>query len=124
MIKHPKVGVPVRIDTVVSLLDLGATIYEMLDVTPPPGIHSRSLIPVLKGEKYFRKYLFGKNDQDEYVRYGKWKLINKPRGYYELYDLEVDPQELKDVAREYPQTVSELKARLLEHKIQMSRYND
>ena len=95
-----------------------------VEVTPPPAINSRSLIPIIKGEKYFRKYLFGKNDQDEYVRDGKWKLINKPRGYYELYDLDNDRKELKNVANKYPQTVAELKARLLEHKIQMSRYND
>jgi arylsulfatase A-like enzyme len=42
------------------------------------------------------------------VRQGRWKLIRPEGGPPELYDLEADPQETRDVARSHPEVVREL----------------
>src|SRR5207253_38920 len=42
------------------------------------------------------------------VRQGKWKLVSKHNQPWELYDLEADRTETKNLARTYPERVKEL----------------
>jgi arylsulfatase A-like enzyme len=46
------------------------------------------------------------------VRDGRWKLIEWYEGFTELYDLEADPSESKNVAQEHTDIVAELRQRL------------
>jgi arylsulfatase A-like enzyme len=97
MIKHPKIVNPVRITTPVSLVDLVATIYDMLMIDAPGGMTGNSLIPVISGERYQRTRILGKNDPDEYIREGKWKMLVRYRQQHELYDLTKDPEQRENV---------------------------
>ncbi len=54
------------------------------------------------------------------VREGRWKLIeNFETGSYELYDLEKDPSEQQDVAKQFPEQVTRLAAQLVEWRKQV-----
>ena len=43
------------------------------------------------------------------MRKGKWKLVSKHPGDWELYDLEADPTEMDNLADAHPEKVDELK---------------
>jgi len=90
-IKHPRIKRRLIVKTPISLIDLVATIYDMVGVRAPDGMDARSLLPVIRGDAYHRKYMVGLNDPDEYIREGYWKLILTPRRKHELYDIRVDP---------------------------------
>ena len=44
------------------------------------------------------------------MRTGKWKLVRKYPGPWELYDMELDRTELHDLAAKHPDRVQEMKA--------------
>ncbi|MEM7395694.1 MAG: hypothetical protein AAF492_25465, partial [Verrucomicrobiota bacterium] len=48
------------------------------------------------------------------IRRGRWKLVKGRRGI-ELYDLEADLGEKKNIARQHPQIVEELRSLLTAH---------
>jgi arylsulfatase A-like enzyme len=52
------------------------------------------------------------NRRDQMVRRGRWKLIVKAKAEPELFNLENDLGEQKNVAAEHPELVAELKQRL------------
>ena len=108
--------------------DLFTTSLEAAEVSYPENfrgrktspLDGRSLLPVLQGESMPPpEYLFF-NDQGQQgvIQNGRWKLLIEPGWYahtskktgivYELYDLENDPAETKELASEYPELVREL----------------
>lgn len=57
----------------------------------------------------------GRFDRDwRSIRVGPWRLLEDSRGNVELYDLASDPRETRDLARESPGIVADLRARLAE----------
>jgi arylsulfatase A-like enzyme len=92
-------------------VDINPTIADVLGVPPSPSWRGRSLFdPRRSGRAYFYAanddYLLG-------VREGKWKYVyNATRGRDELFDMEADPDELKNVAREHPELCQRLRQRL------------
>jgi arylsulfatase len=119
-IRHPDFVLNRKITSPVSLIDITATILEAARLEPKkelslswPAWHHvvpcRSLMPVISGDKeQIREFTFTENDGWEMIQTEKYKYIRyrtvsdeyiPPRE--ELYDLENDPNEIKDVAR-YP----------------------
>lgn len=94
-------------DALVSLADLMPTILELTDSDCSIDFTGRSLLPFLKGQKPegWRTELFTQTNGNE--MYGvqravwnqKWKYVFNGFDYDELYDLQEDPLELKNVAR-------------------------
>lgn len=90
-----------RVDGLVEMLDLPATILEMAGIEPPLGMQGRSLMPLLEGAADDGRESVLVERQDLYwrldvrtLRTHRWKLnyyANRPFG--ELFDLENDPQE-------------------------------
>jgi arylsulfatase A-like enzyme len=102
----------------VSLVDLGPTLAELLELEPPPS-DGRSLVPYLRGEALAPRPVFGECGKSYYptlVRRRQsfdvsgrfrsvidegWKLIWTPglpdTQAFELYDLERDPRETQDL---------------------------
>ena len=112
MMRVPGVA-PRRVGEPVSLVDLAPTVYELFDLAPPPGLLGRSLVPLLRGESLDPRQLVAELDDSKYVfdaiRDGRWKFVVDPRNYsYELYDLERDPAEQRDVAKENPEICAAL----------------
>jgi arylsulfatase A-like enzyme len=96
-------GVPrgKRFDSLCYLLDIFPTLGELAGVGPPEGSEGKSLAPVLRGaatrvrESLFTAYA----KVQRAVRDDRWKLLVYPRiNKTQLFDLEKDPSETKDLS--------------------------
>jgi arylsulfatase A-like enzyme len=113
----------VTLDALVSHLDLPPTLLELAGVEVPAGMQGRSLLPLLRGDAIpWREELFTEHLWDhprlprtEGLRTERWKYIrylDHPE-YEELYDLEADPHEARNLAGapEHAGRLAELRAR-------------
>ena len=92
-------------------IDLAPTLLELAGVAVPATMQGRSLVPLLKGTRpawrssflieYYSDKVFPRVLQMGYkaVRNGRWKYIHylELEGMDELYDLETDPYEMKNL---------------------------
>jgi len=84
--------------------------YKGRKIIPCEG---KSLVPVFQGKRRDgHKWLFWEHVGNKAVRHGKWKLVGRadPKDLknWELYDLEADRTELKDLAEEYPERLRQM----------------
>ncbi|MEM7407807.1 MAG: sulfatase-like hydrolase/transferase [Pseudomonadota bacterium] len=110
-----------RLDTLVELIDLAPTLAEAAGLDVPWFNQGLSLTAVLKGEtdqhrEHVRTEFFGAISYPDQthatmLRRGKWKLVcYHGKDLFELYDLESDPWEHRDLSRssEHQQLLHEL----------------
>ncbi len=98
------------IDVMATCIDVAGTSYpskfKNRKVLPLEG---KSLFPIFQGkERKGHDVLYWQFGKSRAVRQGKWKLVSQNRGTWELYDLEIDRTELKDLSEKYPEKVSKL----------------
>jgi arylsulfatase A-like enzyme len=123
---------PPRIDDPVSLVDVVPTLLAGLDLRAFEPLDGRDLTGLLRGAAQPATPVFAVTayfNQMTMIRKGKWKLVHTPpppapfegdpwAGFYrpaeqrELYDLEGDPDETRDLSAAEPQRVAELWAEL------------
>jgi arylsulfatase A-like enzyme len=127
-----------EVDAWVSLVDVAPTLAELLDLEPDPRWtqqqEGRSLVPWLRGEEppaapvfaesghpFFpelleRRVQMGVRGRFRAVIDGSHKLIwtpgQEPGRDVELYDLETDPGETRDLSQEQPARVQALREKL------------
>lgn len=100
-----------------SFWDLMPTFRELTGVASADGLDGVSLLPLLEGRKGQQEhdYLYFEFQElggRQAVRQGPWKLVhldirsNAPR--YELYNLDQDPGETRDLSVENPEILSRL----------------
>lgn len=101
---------------------MAPTLYELAQVTYPKSYRNvqahqlpgKSLVPLLTGKAQTvdrPEGLFWERAGNRAARIGKWKLVSTWPSYsWELYDLEQDPTETNDVARQHHAVVSRLSA--------------
>ena len=111
------------IDAPVASIDLAPTLLEAAGAAFPAGqkVDGVSLLPALLGKAqvparplfwHFPCYI-GKGEPMSLMRLGDLKLIHKFAGpTFELYDLAKDPSESRDLAKEQPAKVAELRQML------------
>ncbi|MFO1020920.1 MAG: sulfatase-like hydrolase/transferase [Planctomycetales bacterium] len=106
-------GIPAgkKSDALVYLYDLFPTVCEGAGIAMPQGIEGKSLWPTVQGKSDgVRETLFtAYKECQRAVRDNRWKLIRyHAAGEYhtQLYDLQSDPEELKNLADE-PQFANE-----------------
>jgi N-acetylglucosamine-6-sulfatase len=101
-------------DPFILSIDLAPTLLELAGAKVPPGLHGRSFLPLLRGEKYVpREAFLVEHSSDtvfprvqkmgyQAVRTERWKYIHylELEGMDELYDLKEDPYEMKNLLRE------------------------
>jgi arylsulfatase len=118
LLAHWPRGIPARGELrrePAHLIDLMATCVELAgaaypaDATPLEG---RSLGPVFAGKALERGTpLFWEHERNRAVRQGRWKLVAKAGGPWELYDIDADRVESRDLAAAHPERVRDLAAR-------------
>lgn len=98
------------IDLMATCLDVAGvkypTTYNGRDIVPLEG---KSLLPIFEGKpRKGHDAIFWEHEGNRAVRQGKWKLVSRHRGEWELYDLDADRTELNNLANRYPEKVKEL----------------
>lgn len=119
----------------VSLVDVAPTLVELLELLPAEvaaqQFEGRSLAPYLRGESLPERPVFAESGRSYFPRMipervsfdvrgrfrsvvsGGWKLIWTPGQTadreFQLYDVEADPDETRDLSRELPDRVERLK---------------
>ncbi|MHC4403730.1 MAG: arylsulfatase [Planctomycetota bacterium] len=92
--------------------DFLPTACELAGVNPIEGTDGISFVPALLGRKQkAHEYLYWRYQAKSAVRQGKWKAVRlKDSTPIELYDLESDIGETKDVAAQHPEIVQRMQA--------------
>lgn len=88
------------IDLMPTCLDLAGASYPKKGKTPLPGT---SLTPAFRGKAIERDALYWEHEGNRAMRQGKWKIVAKHKSPWELYDLEADRTETKDLSKKHPE---------------------
>ncbi|MBX3741570.1 MAG: sulfatase [Akkermansiaceae bacterium] len=112
LVKWPGVTKPGSVnDDLVSTVDFAQTFYEAAGVAPHEGVQGRSLVPVLSGKTpddwrksfyyHYYEYPMPHRVRPHYgVVTARHKLVHfyaPDVDYWELYDLQTDPHELRSI---------------------------
>lgn len=113
------------IDTIAASWDLMPTFAALAGAAAPAQSDGHSFLPALAGTPmaatgslYWEMH--GDNHSAQAVRDGRWKAVRwQPGGFdadrpIELYDLDVDPGEKRDIAADHPEVVARMKRKLAE----------
>jgi choline-sulfatase len=114
-------GVPSgrRVSAPVQSVDIAPTVLAWAGLEPTPGADGVSLLPAFEGGELPGRLVYGESVSLQrlvdvsplrFVRDGRWKLIHKPNP--ELYDLDADPAEVQNLARDDDARVQQLRERL------------
>jgi choline-sulfatase len=106
---------------IVSLLDLLPTLTELAGLETPTGVQGQSLAPLLRGEgapgerAAFAEY-YWTCPPSRMIRTERWKYIHTEGELPQLYDMEQDPRETRNLGgrREFAAVAGELKRRVLD----------
>jgi len=108
-------GVPAReVRDQVRIVDVMPTVLELVGAETPTDVQGASLMPLARGETldllaftetWYPRYHYGWSELTA-VRDGRYKFIAAPRR--ELYDIQADPGETKDLAAENPRMADAL----------------
>ncbi len=99
------------------LIDLMATCVDAAGAKYPQTNHGeavqpmegRSLLPLLAGRLADRQNaIYWEHEGNRAVRDGKWKLVSRHPGQWELYDIPADRSELNDLSAKEPATAERL----------------
>jgi choline-sulfatase len=122
LVRAPNAAGPRRSDQQVRVLDVFPTILDATGLAVPPGIEGLSLLEVepsklrpAYSETFYENWPERAKDGDELtsMRLSGWKLLVGP-DREELYDLETDPAEIRDVSGDHPGQIDRLRQELRE----------
>jgi arylsulfatase A-like enzyme len=125
---------PAVVKELVRTIDILPTLLEVLDMAAPAPMEGQSLLGLARGEAQGGRIAYAEalNLIDTHapkrglpahcvdnlfcVTDGRWKMIHheKQPGNTELFDLEADPMELRNIAVAHPEEVQRLRAFLHE----------
>ena len=99
------------------LIDIMATCVDAAQAKYPTEckgsaikpMEGKSLLPAFDNKPIEREAIYWEHEGNRAVRQGKWKLVSRHPGGWELYDLEADRTELANLAEEHPEKVEQLK---------------
>lgn len=111
-----------------AMWDLLPTLAEAVRVTPPPGIDGISFLPTLVGQtqtnrhEYFY-WEFHERGFSQALRWGDWKAVRPQAGQpLELFNLQSDPGEQRNVAADHPSVVARIEELLKMARTESDRW--
>ncbi len=108
------------------LIDIMATCIAIAGINYPKQFNGnaiqpyegKSLLPAFNNKAIKREYIFWEHEGNRAIRVGNWKLVSQAKknkvftaadeNAWELYDMDNDPTETKNLASTYPEKVKEL----------------
>lgn len=107
------------IDILPTILDItGSTYPEIFNGSETSPLVGKSLVPFFNADTTDKRTLFWEHKGNKAIRKGKWKLVMEYTGEWnrkgaligtwELYNMETDRTETKNLADQYPDLVQEL----------------
>ena len=97
--------------TPAHFIDILPTFVDAAGGGTPEGVEGESLLPLLRGEAWERQRpLCWEHEGNRAVRAGRWKLVSRHPGPWELYDMQEDRTELRDLAAGEVERVHALEA--------------
>jgi N-acetylglucosamine-6-sulfatase len=129
LMRYPKLIKPgSQSDQLVLNLDIAPTLFEIVGTHSPINLHGKSLVPIFQNpqiklrDEFLAEYFLEKVTPLyagwQAVRTKRWKYIHYPElsGMDELYDLEKDPNEMKNLIQsgEHRLVLKQMKQRLLQ----------
>jgi arylsulfatase A-like enzyme len=99
-----------------QLPDIMATFLDIAELDYPEKYKDRtikplegfSMVPTFANKASEREVLYWEHEGNKAVRKGKWKLVCKYPGIWELYDMDADRTELNNLAAEHSEIVRNL----------------
>ena len=97
------------IDLMATFADVsGAEYPATMNEQPVWPMEGKSLVPAFHNRPLGRDLLAWEHEGNRAIRVGKWKLVALRGEPWELYDIESDRVELRDLAEKHPDMVKEL----------------
>lgn len=101
------------------VIDIMPTLLEVAGATYPAKspadseqallpLEGQSLVPAFANQQIDRGPIYWEHQGNKAIRIGNWKAVNPRNGTWELYDLNQDRTELKNLATEHPEKLREL----------------
>ena len=113
IIRYPKLGSGKTIDALALNIDVAPTLVELAAAEPLDEAQGKSLVPLLRGERaqwresflaeYFLEKVAPRAPSWQAVRTARWKYIRYTEfeGMDELYDLQIDPNETRNLINDH-----------------------
>jgi len=96
-------------DVMATFLDVADTAYPAeYNGRPIKPIEGFSMVPTFADSAPTRDVLYWEHEGNKAVRRGKWKLVCRHPGDWELYDMDTDRSEMHDLASTHPDIVTDL----------------
>jgi len=107
--------------------DMLPTVADLAGATSPDGLDGMSMARALRAQAQpghpFLYWEFHERGFQQAVRMDRWKAVRLKAGApIELYDLQTDPREERDVAAAHPETVATMEAHLRSARTESARW--
>ncbi|MEM0965862.1 MAG: sulfatase [Verrucomicrobiota bacterium] len=122
IVKYPGMDrVGGRTDAIVSTVDIFPTLLDLVGLTLPDFLQGDSLVPHLENGSDKEGSAFGYSRWAETIRTRTHRLTVHDSGFVELYDHTSPERETKNVSKDFPEVVSQLKELLAERSETVER---
>jgi len=100
-------------DVMATCCEVAKAVYPKIYRRKEIGrLRGKTLLPIMQGkQRQGHEAIYWEHERHAGVRQGRWKLVSKDaEQHWELYDMENDRTEIRDLASAFPQRLEQMKA--------------